>query len=345
MCLLPISALSLPGREYVAAERLPANKNMSLFQSHQRETTSLRQSQLPTHHLPVGSVASVASPLLMPRATGRMGLAGQLHPITGVPFNARGFPVFDSQFSTKLPRSVWRTTTRSTHFKLANQKLRAVLLNPNSQISKTLSSVKKNELLQFLSSKGNLPQSPPGYTWHHNQKTGVMELVDRKAHQTVSHDGGYKIWGRSPDAAYYRRVALQWGTVALIDFSISLYGDYRAGELRPLSVARHGTGVTASGFAAWTIRCLLETYSTTATGWTAGMSTGGPAIIISTATYIITRLLLEACWEKYLAIQRERQEAACRGAEQRARWKKIQSALKENNEAITLLFSETSLSK
>jgi hypothetical protein len=37
--------------------------------------------------------------------------------------------------------------------------------------------------------------SPPGYTWHHHEKKGEMELIDREVHGLFGHHGGYSIWG------------------------------------------------------------------------------------------------------------------------------------------------------
>jgi hypothetical protein len=36
---------------------------------------------------------------------------------------------------------------------------------------------------------------PKDLTWHHNEQTGVMELVDRKIHGNTGHTGGNSIWG------------------------------------------------------------------------------------------------------------------------------------------------------
>lgn len=36
----------------------------------------------------------------------------------------------------------------------------------------------------------------PGYTWHHHQETGRMQLVDEAVHSAVNHTGGTKFWGR-----------------------------------------------------------------------------------------------------------------------------------------------------
>ena len=36
---------------------------------------------------------------------------------------------------------------------------------------------------------------PSGYTWHHHQSTGKLQLVETKVHQATGHTGGKTIWG------------------------------------------------------------------------------------------------------------------------------------------------------
>jgi small nuclear ribonucleoprotein (snRNP)-like protein len=37
--------------------------------------------------------------------------------------------------------------------------------------------------------------TPDGYTWHHHQQPGKMQLVDSEKHMKTGHTGGYSIWG------------------------------------------------------------------------------------------------------------------------------------------------------
>ena len=41
-----------------------------------------------------------------------------------------------------------------------------------------------------------LDRTPAGYTWHHHQDYGAMQLVDRATHAATGHTGGFSIWGR-----------------------------------------------------------------------------------------------------------------------------------------------------
>ena len=37
---------------------------------------------------------------------------------------------------------------------------------------------------------------PDGFTWHHNEQEGLMQLVDTLTHSKTHHDGGMSLWGR-----------------------------------------------------------------------------------------------------------------------------------------------------
>ena len=41
---------------------------------------------------------------------------------------------------------------------------------------------------------------PQGYTWHHNEELGKMELIDTETHDKTGHTGGKVIWGGGQDA-------------------------------------------------------------------------------------------------------------------------------------------------
>ena len=39
------------------------------------------------------------------------------------------------------------------------------------------------------------PKKNWNYVWHHNEKEGLMQLVDANIHAKTGHDGGMKFWG------------------------------------------------------------------------------------------------------------------------------------------------------
>ena len=38
-------------------------------------------------------------------------------------------------------------------------------------------------------------ETPRGYTWHHNERIGEMQLVRTDVHNKTAHTGGKAIWG------------------------------------------------------------------------------------------------------------------------------------------------------
>ena len=37
--------------------------------------------------------------------------------------------------------------------------------------------------------------TPRGYTWHHSEEPGKLQLVDKEIHKRTGHTGGRAIWG------------------------------------------------------------------------------------------------------------------------------------------------------
>jgi len=95
-------------------------------------------------------------------------LAGDIHPTTGVPFDDSGYPDFSNWTHPDVPDvTIEPTGTRAGDYAAANQ-------------------------------AAGLDSTPEGYTWHHAQEPGVMQLVDRGVHAATGHTGGYSIWGTLP---------------------------------------------------------------------------------------------------------------------------------------------------
>ena len=95
------------------------------------------------------------------------------------------FPKFKSEFTTYLPENLLRATDKE-QFDYCTSQLKE--------------EIKKNPELRNKFSQRQLDQiekgiKPSGYTWHHNEELGKMELVDSKIHGTASHTGGKALWG------------------------------------------------------------------------------------------------------------------------------------------------------
>ena len=98
------------------------------------------------------------------------GLAGENHKTTGVPFDKDGFPDFKD------------------HLYNGGKGLNDVKITPTGNRSGDFRAA--NEAAGF--GRGN-PQ-PSGFTWHHHQDYGRMQLVETKAHKRTGHTGGASMW-------------------------------------------------------------------------------------------------------------------------------------------------------
>ncbi|WP_436006733.1 HNH endonuclease [Knoellia sp. LjRoot47] len=38
-----------------------------------------------------------------------------------------------------------------------------------------------------------LARTPAGYTWHHHQDVGLMQLINRDVHRATGHTGGFSL--------------------------------------------------------------------------------------------------------------------------------------------------------
>ena len=53
-----------------------------------------------------------------------------------------------------------------------------------------------NRLLDFAAANlaAGYISTPKGYTWHHHQTFGRMQLVDAATHAQTGHTGGFSLW-------------------------------------------------------------------------------------------------------------------------------------------------------
>lgn len=130
-------------------------------------------------------------------------LENQHHPVTNVPFERTEidyagqtisgvYPVFDSDFTATLPEDQY-TATDATHFRLANAQLyTAIQEDPSLAMKLQLSQTD----IQSLQSN----ETPIGYTWHHYEQPGQLQLVETAQHDQTAHTGGRYIWGGGTEA-------------------------------------------------------------------------------------------------------------------------------------------------
>ncbi|GAB6558021.1 hypothetical protein bcgnr5378_07010 [Bacillus cereus] len=113
-------------------------------------------------------------------------LAGDKHPVTGIPYDLDGFPIFDAITEVKL-KEVDYKKTRPTHDRICNKLLYEQILKDPELAAKFT----EKEIELFKNG-----EKPKTYTWHHHQDTGRMQLVDAYLHEKTGHTGGYNIWGK-----------------------------------------------------------------------------------------------------------------------------------------------------
>ncbi|MEI4800389.1 HNH endonuclease [Bacillus sp. FJAT-51639] len=120
----------------------------------------------------------------------RMGrLAGDKHPVTGIPYDMDGFPIFEAEAEVTLKEADFKKS-RQTHDKICSKALyEQIMKNP-----KLASKFTEGEIELF-----KYGEVPDRFTWHHHQDTGRMQLVDSYLHEKTGHTGGYRIWGKDSD--------------------------------------------------------------------------------------------------------------------------------------------------
>jgi hypothetical protein len=87
-------------------------------------------------------------------------LAGSRHPLTGVPFDAEGYPDFRAAGVVRAEVKIVYTGSRARDFAAANK-------------------------------AAGLRETPKGMTWHHHQDRTSMQLVPTEIHAKTGHTGGF----------------------------------------------------------------------------------------------------------------------------------------------------------
>lgn len=100
----------------------------------------------------------------------------------------RVVPEFEYKCEIKLKKRDY-LDSREEHFKYCNEQLQKAI-KKDKELRQEFSTKELQEIENGI--KGN---APSGYTWHHNEEEGVIQLVDAKVHSEVRHTGGYSMWG------------------------------------------------------------------------------------------------------------------------------------------------------
>ncbi|WP_434391636.1 SitA5 family polymorphic toxin [Melittangium boletus] len=107
-----------------------------------------------------------------------------------VRFDEHGFAEFQTRFETLLDNSHIGSSRADMHFRAANKQLHEAI-QVDSGLAKRLG-LSSEEVASLPTSR----KPPPGYTWHHHQDVGRMQLITDSAHDLAKpHTGGMAIWG------------------------------------------------------------------------------------------------------------------------------------------------------
>lgn len=100
------------------------------------------------------------------------------------------FPEFESKYTTFLPRQMW-TSSDTEQFTYCTKHL-ARKIESDPQFAKQFT---ERQIEQIKNGEPRIS----GLTWHHNERPGVMQLVDADDHETCRHTGGRSLWGGGSD--------------------------------------------------------------------------------------------------------------------------------------------------
>lgn len=130
-------------------------------------------------------------------------LAGKLHSKTQVPFDSQGYPEFSAYLYVKNEKNVDVNIGALT----GNRAHDDALANAAAGFDKT----------------------PDGYTWHHHQDLGRMQLVETEIHKKTGYTGGHSI--------YSKAMAISAGLITSIkEASADDYADFVFDLITPIGL-------------------------------------------------------------------------------------------------------------
>lgn len=123
---------------------------------------------------------------------------GTVHPVTGVAFERTEllvgeqtisdvFPVFEAAFTAHLEPTQYELPD-AEHYAIANAQLYDAIKQDGAIGDIIGLSAEDKAALKD-------GQTPAGYTWHHHEQPGTLQLVNAQIHAQTEHIGGRVIWG------------------------------------------------------------------------------------------------------------------------------------------------------
>lgn len=126
--------------------------------------------------------------------------------LNGVPYERRRieingiliegvFPVFESKFDVALPEEL-KKSSDTEQFKYCMEQLRE-RIESDPEFAKQFTPRQLEQIKDKIKDKNNPRIS--GLTWHHNEESGKMQLVNSAKHEPCRHTGGRNLWGGGSD--------------------------------------------------------------------------------------------------------------------------------------------------
>lgn len=126
-------------------------------------------------------------------------LNGVDHAGTGVPFVEKTielpdgqvvegtFPVFSPVFEVQISEASYLQSD-AAHFGAGNEALYAeIVRDPDVGAQMGFGPEEVGQL--------SMGETPDGYTWHHSEEPGLLQLVEQETHHETGHTGGRELWG------------------------------------------------------------------------------------------------------------------------------------------------------
>lgn len=144
--------------------------------------------------------ASKIAVVYIPLKTINQELEGAKHSKTGIEFVRKNldlsdgshwtgvFPKFQSAVDVELPPDLYKASFDDQKKYLVEFLQKKVA---NEAGEKELKRFLDDDAIKAIK-KGVIPE---GFTWHHNEQEGLMQLVDESIHATTGHTGGMAVWG------------------------------------------------------------------------------------------------------------------------------------------------------
>ncbi|MGG1516993.1 HNH endonuclease [Paenibacillus oryzisoli] len=95
------------------------------------------------------------------------------------------FPVFEPVAEATLPVDQY-LSSNVRQFRTCNLEV-AAQIERNPELAKKFTPEQLEQL--------KMGETPDGYTWHHHEQPGKMQLVDTQVHLASKHTGGRSLWG------------------------------------------------------------------------------------------------------------------------------------------------------